>query len=377
MRPRTMAALGLALGLAVASRAATPLAAQNVRIVQRMPDPRTDSIVDRIFKANAEEVHRMVAAWRDREGQLVAQLRALESGADPAARPRLDEEFRRSSLEAFAMMRAIQERCTIERGPVPEGYIGISLDTRVDVVDGRPTPVMVSVSSVEPGGPAQRAGITRDDRLLAIAGRDARTRLPEIGDLLVPGRSLVVKVERDGVARDFVLSVEPRPKGFAESCGEFERALAPLRTRAFTGVLRERTAPGGGAVAVGPRGAGSQLEFERMRAEAPEELRIMFFSSGGHEEAYFAGAKFRALDADWRELLGVRQGVMVFEVAAGSVASRAGLRGGDVVTAVGDSPASDPMVFIRLLEVQERSEAKLSVLRDKKPRTVTLRWREP
>jgi S1-C subfamily serine protease len=377
MRPRMLVALGVALGVALAIGAAGPAAAQNVRIVERMPDPRTDSLVDRIFKANVEEVQRMVAEWRDREGQLVAQLRTLPAeGGDQVARRRLDEGFMQSSREAFAMMRAIQERCVQERGPVPDGYIGVSLDTRVDVVDGRPVPAMVSVSSVEPGGPAQRAGIARNDRLLAIGGRDARSRIPDIGDLLVPGRSLVVKVERDGAPRDFVVNIEPRPRGFAESCGELERALAPLRTRAFTGVIRERTGPGGGAVAVGPRGAASGLEFERMRGEPPEAMRIMFFSSGGNDEAYFAGAKFRALDADWRELLGAKQGVMVFEVAAGSVAARAGLKGGDVVTSVGESPATDPMVFIQLLEVHERAEATLSVLRDKKPRTVTLRWRE-
>lgn len=372
MRPRTIVALGAALMIG----AAAPVAAQNVRIVQRMSDPRVDSIVDRIFKANVEEVQRIVAEWRDREGQLVTQLRALPPDGDLVARRRLDEEFRQSSLMAFAMMRAIEERCVQERGPVPDGYIGVSLDTRIDVIDGRPVPVGVSVSSVEPGGPAQRAGIARHDRLLSIGGRDARARIPDIADLLVPGRSLVVKVEREGAPRDFVVSIEPRPRGFAESCGELERALVPLRTRAFTGVLRERTAPAGGGVAVGPRGATSGLEIERMRGEPSEELRIMFFSSGGNDEAYFAGAKFRALDADWRELLGAKQGVLVFEVAAGSVAARAGLKGGDVVTTVGESPATDPMVFIQLLDVQERAEATLSVLRDKKPRTVTLRWRE-
>lgn len=364
-----------ALAVAVLSTT-VPGEAQNVRIVERALDPRTDSLVDRIFKANAQEVHRMVAEWREREGQLIATLRTMTPDTDPSARRRLDEELMRNSREAFAMMRAIQDRCASERGPVPDGYIGVSLDTRVEIINGRATPSQVTVSSVEPGGPSQRAGIERNDRLLAIGGRDARTQIPEIGDLLIPGRTVVIRVERAGQARDIVVNVEPRPKGFAESCGELERALGPLRARAFTGVMRPRTGPGG----VGGTGE-ARVEvgqaFERMRTESPDQIRLFVFNSGGPSEGYFAGAKFRSLTDDWREVLGVKQGVVVFDVAAGSVAARAGLKDGDVVTEVGDSPATDPMVFLQLLDVQERTEATLTVVRDKRSREVKLRWREP
>lgn len=354
--------------------ASTP--AQNMRIVERTPDARSDSLIDRIFKANAEEVQRIVAEWREREGQLVATMRTLTPDSDVAARRRLDEEFMRSSREAFAMMRAIQERCAVEQGPVPDGYIGISLDTRVEVINGRPVPAQVSVSSVEPGGPSQRAGIQRNDRLLAIGGRDARSQLPEISDLLVPGRTVVLRVERDGTTRDVAVNVEPRPKGFAESCGEMERLLLPLRNRAFSGVIRERVAPGSPGVPTERRVEVGPV-WERMRTESPDQVRLFVFNSGGPSEGYFAGAKFRSLDDDWREVLGVKQGVVVFDVAAGSVAARAGLKGGDVVTEVGATAATDPMVFLHLLGVTERAEATLTVVRDKKPRSVTIRWREP
>ncbi len=360
-------ALGSLLGIALVAGSAD---AQNVRVLRSGPDPRTDSIVNRIYAAKADEVHRMVAEWREREAQLLASMRALSPDGDVSARRRLDEEFMRSSREAFAMMSAIQSRCESEQGPQPEGYIGVSLDTRMEVVDGRPSPSGVVVGSVEPGGPAERGGIQRHDRLLAIGGRDARQRIPEINDLLVPGRTVVVRVERGGAPRDLIVSVEPRPKDFAASCGEFERVLLPLRAGAFTGVRRagpDRTAM---RVEVGPM-------FERRQAGSPEDIRLFVFNSGGPSEGYFAGAKFRSLDDDWRELLGAKQGVMVYDVAAGSLAARAGLKGGDVVTAVGDAPATDPMVFVQLLGVGERHEATLTVLRERKPRTVTLRWGPP
>jgi S1-C subfamily serine protease len=277
-------------------------------------------------------------------------------------------------------MRAIQERCANERGPVPDGYIGISLDTRVSVVEGRRIPVEVTVSSVEPGGPSQRAGVMSSDRLLAVGGRETREGIPEIGDLLVPGRTVTLRVERSGVTRDFTVTVEPRPKDFAESCGEFERVLMPLRVGAFGNLVIERRG-GPGGVASGGISGGNRVEVgsgnERVRTAPADELRLFVFNSGGPSEAYFAGARFRSLDDDWRELLGVRQGIMVLEVAVGSLAARAGLKSGDVVTAVGQEPVTDPMVFGKLLDVGGRREATLAVTREKKPRTVTLTWGPP
>jgi S1-C subfamily serine protease len=366
---RSLSRLAVLLALSAGSAAA-----QNVRLLERSPDPRLDSLVDRIYKGKVEEVKRIVAEWREREGQLVATMRAMPVDGDGIARQRVDSDVLRISREAFAMMRAIQERCAVERGPLPEGYIGVSLDTRFDVVNGRPRPAGVVVSSVEPDGPAQRAGLQSNDRLVAIAGRDARQRIPEIEDLLVPGRSVTLSVERSGATREFSVTVQPRPKGFAESCVEFERELMPLRAGAFGGMALPRTPePRGGTrvkVEVGPLP-------EKVREPAPDDIRVFVFNSGGPSEAYFAGAKFRSLDDDWRELLGVKQGVMVFEVAAGSLAARAGLKSGDVVTAVDQELATDPMVFVRLLDVHERRGATLTVTRDRKPRSVTLTWGPP
>jgi S1-C subfamily serine protease len=362
------------------SLTAASAGAQNARVVQRSPDPRTDSLVDRIYKGNVDEVKRIVAEWRERDGRIFATLRATPVDGDVTVRRRIDEDAMRSSREAFAMMRAVQERCEIERGPVPEGYIGVSLDTEFEVVDERPPrPVGVIISSVEPDGPSQRAGLQSNDRLIAIGGRDARQRIPEIGDLLVPGRILAMKVERNGATREVSITVAPRPKGFAESCGEFEQFLMPLRAGAFGGGARERVAPGGGGsrmtrVETGPL-------IAKRRTETPNEI-LFFFNSNGPSEVYFAGAKFRSLDDDWRDLLGVKQGVLVFEVATGSLAARAGLRSGDVVTAVEEEAATDPMVFGKLLEGKlldggGRREATLAVTREKRPRSVTLTWGPP
>jgi hypothetical protein len=52
------------------SLTAASAGAQNVRVVERSPDPRTDSLVDRIYKGKVDEVRRIVAEWRERDGQI-------------------------------------------------------------------------------------------------------------------------------------------------------------------------------------------------------------------------------------------------------------------------------------------------------------------
>ncbi len=360
------------LALAVAAFA-VPSGAQNVRIVRESRDARADSLTDRIFKANVAEVQRIVSEWRARETQLMRSLETAEVGNDLPARRRAEEELARNSREAFAMMSAIQERCERERQPQPEGYVGVSLDTRVEVVGGRVQPGEVTVSSVEPGGPAQRAGVQRDDRVLAIGGREATKGPPEIADLLVPGRTIVIRVDRNGVVKEITVTVEKRPTGFGESCGDFERALLPLRAATFSRMIRREPGQGGERVMVG-------AVEPQQRREMPDEIRMMVFNPGGanrNSTAYFAGAQFRSLDDDWREALGVKQGVIVNEVAAGSAMARSGLKGGDVITAVGDTPVTDPMTFLHALNPSERGDAKVTVVRAKERKTITLTWGVP
>lgn len=369
-RPMPRRALLVAFGIVVL---AAPAGAQNVRIVERTRDARADSLTDRIFKANVAEVQRIVSEWRERESQLMRTLETAEAGNDITARRRAEEELARNSREAFAMMSAIQDRCERERRPQPAGYVGVSLDTKVEMVNGRVLPGEVTVSSVEPGGPSERAGVQRDDRVLSIGGLDASKGLPEIADLLIPGRTIVIRVDRNGTVKEIPVTVEKRPTGFAESCGEFERALLPLRVATFSRMIRRD--PGQG----GERAMAGAIESQQRR-EMPEEVRMMVFNPGGgtrNAMSYFAGAQFRTLDEDWREVLGVKQGVIVNEVAAGSAAARSGLKGGDVITAVGDTPVNDPIAFLHALEIDQRGEAKVSVIRGKERKMITLRWGVP
>ena len=58
----------------------------------------------------------------------------------------------------------------------------------------------IRVVSVEPGGPAESAGLQKDDEVIAIGGQSVK-RLDTVRELLErhrPGQEMTVKVKRDG-----------------------------------------------------------------------------------------------------------------------------------------------------------------------------------
>ena len=370
---RVLLACGVAIAASsgVAPSAGAQPVRQQVRVLERT-QVRNDSLLDRILSADVAEVKRVVADWRERESQLVREIRA--SGAtDTDARRRLEEQLALHARDGFAIMSAIQARCMDERMPRPAGYLGLNLTSSGTIENGNFKSLGTVVTSVEPGSPAERAGVKRDDKVLSLAGLDARERTPDVSSLLVPGRNMTVRVERDGTARDFMIKVAPRPEGFGESCGEFERALIPMRI------------PGPGRIIVEEPGGGERRVLVETRESAPrreplpegQEMRFFIFGPGAENKTatgFFAGAEFRTLDADWGNVLGVRQGVIVNEVATGSVAAQSGLKSGDVVTAVGRSPVASPVMLVQMLGAMDGTEATLSVVRARERKTITLKW---
>lgn len=367
-RTRTTArsALLAAAAAAIVLGAPRASAAQDIRVVQRV---RSDSVVERILSANAVDVKRMVAEWREREDQLVKSLRA--AGGDVMTQRRLTEELAQLTRDGFLMMSAIEARCRDEMMPRPAGYLGVNIQQEVSVTRGEVATGENRITSVEPGSPAQAAGLRVGDRLTMIGGRDARAELPSLADLLVPGRTVVVRVEREGAEREFRVNVARRPDGFGDSCGEFERMMQPMRTAA-PGRIFVDGGPGGTQRIVVRSGSGEA------RTAPVEEQRFFIFGPGVSDQnapSFFGGAEFRALDDGWRDVLGVKAGVIVNEVAPGSIVALSGLRGGDVVVGVDNSPVTSPVTLVKLLGMTERDEATLSVIRAKEKRTIVLRFR--
>lgn len=386
-RPSLLIVAHLAAATALGAPFGTSVAAQQVRVETRsLPrdtardtargsarDSAREASSQRVFRqveqsTNPEDLLRIVRDMQAREERLLSDLRTTSAGED-LLRRRLMEELMHLNRERYGVLSIVESRCAEERGPRPAGYLGLNLQSEAN----RETReiLFTVVQTVDPGSPAERAGLMPDDTLLALGGRDVRGRLPDASGLLEPGKRFAIRVARGAEVKELMVTVAPRPAGIARSCGEFEIALQRLRAESPARFMFERELRGSDPrrMEVGSGSEREQAPTLQVFIIEPENLSMP-------AAPFFAGAQFRALDDDWRGLLKLKsdvQGVFVNEVMPGTLSAQAGLKKGDVVLAVGDSPATSPMTLVKLLIVTERPEATLSVLRGGEKRTLVLR----
>jgi serine protease Do len=95
----------------------------------------------------------------------------------------------------------------------------------------------------------------------------------------------------------------------------------------------------------------------------PLAPRLPGFSRGGR-----LGITTEALDDQLAEYFGVKEGILVKSVTADSVAQKAGLKAGDVITAINGSKVYEASDVTRLINrVEGDGSFTVDVMRDKKP----------
>jgi len=207
------------------------------------------------------------------------------------------------------------------------------------------------VESVEPGSPAERAGMVSGDTIIAYNRRDVRNREIPLTDLLTPGAKVLVTVRRDGRVRTVPVLVADRSENpeYGEwngSASTAPPAAPPVRVRVATPVTPAAPlAPPATAVVV-----------------------------GGRSSLVLAGAEFMRMNDDLREFFDVRGGVLVYSVGARTMAAQAGLRGGDVVVRVNDNKVNTPDDLERVVARGGDRTARLTVVRKGREQVVNLRW---
>jgi S1-C subfamily serine protease len=89
----------------------------------------------------------------------------------------------------------------------------------VRIGEGGTAPTGVRIASLQPGGPAERAGLRRDDLIVAIAGRPVSIPVDVINAVEAGGvgRPLAITIERSGGRQTLeVRPVELQPQGVAQ-----------------------------------------------------------------------------------------------------------------------------------------------------------------
>jgi len=221
------------------------------------------------------------------------------------------------------------------------------------------------IVTVDPQSPAEKAGIMTGDVLVAYNGIDVVNHEFNLTTLLKPESKITVTVRRDGETKDFPLVVAKAPQRIFDRRMAFE-ALAPAGGMAGT---RSDMPDGQRRAVTTSRILALPHEGAMSAAMVPGSQVLMIAPNG------VFGASVSTVNSELARALNLRAGVLVNDVPEDSPAFRAGLRIGDVITAVGDQP------IVSLVELRQRVLAlvrervvplQVTSSRSQKTRTVTV-----
>lgn len=282
---------------------------------------------------------------------------------------------RLASLQGeLAAVRALAAVQTASVAARPVGWVGVTLSGDVPRSEAgrgryfyyRSYPV---IAAVDPGSPAEAAGLEAGDTIVAFDGTDLRDRRIYLSEALRPGSRLRVRVRRDGRTRDARVAVAARSA--AEALTEVQVGKGIERgsiAETLRSKVRVHVAPAP-APSVVPRPP--RTPPARPVAPVAPTGPTYFFWSG---PSAVAGAELARMNDDLRDALGIVEGVLVLNVGRSTPAARAGLRAGDVIRRADDRPVSTPSALQRVMQESDERRVELDVVRKRTQRTVVVRW---
>ncbi len=234
---------------------------------------------------------------------------------------------------------------------------GSRIGASVATEDNKELTSGVILSSVDPGGPADKAGIKAGDLVAEFDGERVRSvrQLLRLVQETTPGRSVPVVLSRAG--QRVTVNVTPERAEDVRMFGDDFSMRFLVTPRATPPVPPSPPTPPSE-----PRAARPPSVFA---TPAPFE----FF--GRLANTRRLGITIEDLDTQLAEYFGVKEGVLVKSVAADSVGAKAGLKAGDVITAINGRKVYDASDVTRALERTEDSgDVTIDITRDKKTQTL-------
>jgi S1-C subfamily serine protease len=289
-------------------------------------------------------------------------MRQLEQEISARVSESTARSLQRAQIRAGALAntQAFAGRLRTSMSSLQPGWIGITAEaphTRIIVRNdsayvrylGYP-----EVVSVEPDSPAERVGISRGDQLIAYDGADLRDREINLTKVLQPARRLRVTIRRDGEERDFPVIVGKPPLQVLER-RKLSVPSAALDGSPETVVILPPSTPSTPRVRVG----GGMVFFNRLDPES----------------APLAGAQLVWIHGDaWENIFDVASGVLVTDVFS-DPARASGLKVGDVVLRADGQDLTSVAQLRRVVDTHRSDRTvELQIVRQKRARTVTLRW---
>ena len=323
--------------------------------------PRGDTVVLRVFGGRGipmDSLRTLIRVW-EREPVGSADWVTITRHVDSVLLAERAAAFARGIVE-----RQLQPR--LAAAAAPTGWLGfLTQGPSEQIVDATGQHVIYyahpTIISVDPNSPAERAGIAPGDVLVAYDGLDVVNRDFNLGQLLRPERRLGITVRRDGESKDFSVTVARIPQRIKVRRRDLEAAPG-VAARLEAG---EPPEPRFG-VPMPPRDPTAMPPM-------PSGARMFVLPANG-----MFGASLAAVSAELAKALNLKLGVLATDVPEDSPAWRDGLRSGDVIVTVEGVPVRSVNEFRdRVLTHLRKHSVALQVVRNQKPRAVTLSWSSP
>jgi len=281
---------------------------------------------------------------------------------------------------AQAMSRALMQVREAEQAR-PRGWIGFvaqgpGLEPRVEggqlIVRYFSYPGIISV---DPSSPAQRAGITTNDTLIAYNGRDVRENEISLTRLLRPNARIQVRLLRDGRVFEIPVTVAPVPTRIVQ-----RRDVEVGTAREEWDVPEAASFP---RIAIATPLPSAARMFMRApqpsAAPTPSGPPVLLFGLTSNDAV--AGARMSTISKDLAEAigqaLGVKGGVLVTNAPLSSPAYESGLRDGDVIVRVGGQAVRGVSEVRDLVELASNEGARsvdIDIVRQRRAQRITLKW---
>lgn len=271
---------------------------------------------------------------------------------------------------------------TLRAVPIAKGWLGFNAQGPTLVISDsggtRRTRFLAyqPIISVDPGSPADHAGIEPGDLLVAYNGVDLINHEFNLFDMIVPKKRVDVTVRRGGEMKDFALVAASLPDEVMRRRVDMDKAFRFEIPAPGTVVIASEGERGFGTgdvprpVSIGGAGQGRRGFSGTLRAVPAQKL--FFLSPNG-----LFGASLSNVSDELARTLKLRRGILVNDVPEDTPAYRGGLRSGDVIIAAGDDSVNT-VGQLRDLVLAHFSDhaAELQVVRQQKVKKLTVSWQD-
>lgn len=225
----------------------------------------------------------------------------------------------------------------------------------------------VGVTQVVKDSPAEKAGLRKDDVILRFEGDSVTSvrKLTRLVSEVAPDQNVRLAISRGGSEQEVAVTMGKRNNSF-DAMHKFEGLQGLERLEGLKG-LQELEALKGLEGFKGVMPPGNVWKWE---GQGPGNDG-MFFAFGNHRRI---GVNTMQLTKQLADYFGVAQGtgVLVTGVTEDSPAAKAGVKAGDVITAIDGEKVDGSGDLTRAINKKKDGDVTLTVIRNKNQRTITV-----